>query len=42
MSQKDLANRLNVKQTVINELESGKMKKNNQFVSKVKKVLRIQ
>ena len=42
MSQKDLANRLNVKQTVINELESGKMNKNNQFVSKVKKVLRIQ
>ena len=41
MSQKDLANKLNVKQTVINELESGKMKKNSQFVNKVKRILKI-
>lgn len=41
ISQQDLANKLNVRKSVITELESGKMLKNNQFVSKVKKVLRI-
>ena len=41
ISQQDLANKLNVRKSVITELESGKMLKNNQFVSKVKKALRI-
>jgi len=41
ISQQDLANKLNVRKNVITELESGKMLKNNQFVSKVKKILRI-
>ena len=41
ISQQDLANKLNVRKSVITELESGKMLKNNQFVSKVKKILRI-
>ena len=41
ISQQDLANKLNVRKNVITELESGKMLKNNQFISKVKKILRI-
>ena len=41
ISQQDLANKLNVRKSVITELESGKMLKNNQFISKVKKILRI-
>ena len=41
LSQQDLANRLSVKKNVINDLESGKMVKNNQFVSKVKRILNI-
>ena len=41
ISQQDLANKLNVRKSVVTELESGKMLKNNQFISKVKKALRI-
>ena len=41
LSQQDLATKLNVKKNVIIELESGKMTKNNQFINKVKKVLKI-
>lgn len=41
ISQQDLANKLNVRKNVINELESGKMLKNGLFVSKVKKILKI-
>jgi|SaaInlStandDraft_7_1057024.scaffolds.fasta_scaffold69638_2 ribosome-binding protein aMBF1 (putative translation factor) len=41
MTQQDLANRLCVKKNIINELESGKMLKNNKFISKVKSVLNI-
>ena len=41
LSQQDLANRLCVKKNIINDLESGKMLKNNQFVSKVKRTLNI-
>ena len=41
LSQDDLAKKLCVKKNIINELESGKMLKNNQFISKVKKILKI-
>ena len=41
MTQQDLANRLNVKKNIINDLESGKMILNKAFVSKVKRVLGI-
>ena len=41
LSQQDLANKLNVKKNVINELESGKMLKNGLFISKIKKVLKL-
>lgn len=41
ISQQDLANKLNVRKSVVTELESGKMLKNNQFISRVKKILRI-
>ena len=41
MTQQDLANRLNVKKTIINDLESGKMILNKGFVSRVKRVLGI-
>lgn len=41
LSQDDLARKLCVKKNIINELESGKMLKNNQFLSKVKKILKI-
>jgi len=41
ITQQDLANRLCVKKNIINDLESGKMLKNNLFVSKVKKILKI-
>jgi len=42
LSQDDLAKKLCVKKNIINELESGKMLKNNQFLSKVKKILKIE
>jgi len=41
ITQQSLANKLCVKKNIINELESGKMIKNNQFISKVKGVLNI-
>lgn len=41
MTQQDLANRLNVKKTIINDLESGKMILNKGFVNRVKRVLGI-
>jgi len=41
LSQQDLANKLCVKKNIINDLESGKMVKNNAFVSKVKRILKI-
>lgn len=41
MSQQDLANKLNVKKNIINDLESGKMLLNKGFVSRVKRVLGI-
>ncbi len=41
ITQQSLANKLCVKKNIINELESGKMLKNNQFISKVKSVLNI-
>jgi len=41
MSQQDLANRLNVKKNIVNELESGKMIYNKGFIRKVKNILQI-
>ena len=41
ITQQDLANRLSVKKSIINDLESGKMLKNNQFVNKVKRALNL-
>lgn len=41
LSQQDLANKLCVKKNIINDLESGKMILDKQFISKVKKVLRL-
>lgn len=41
LSQQDLATKLNVKKNVINDLESGKMLKNNQLINKIKRVLKI-
>ena len=41
LSQQDLANKLCVKKNIINDLESGRMIKNNVFVSKVKRILKI-
>lgn len=39
MSQKDLANRLNVKQSVINDYECGKAIPNGQLINKMNRVL---
>ncbi len=41
MSQQDLATRLSVKKSIINDLESGKMPYDKKFISKVKNVLGI-
>lgn len=41
ITQQDLANKLCVKKNIINDLESGKMLKNNSFVNKVKAYLKI-
>jgi len=41
LSQQDLANTLCVKKNIINDLESGRMIKNNVFVNKVKRILKI-
>lgn len=41
MSQQDLANKLNVKKNIINDLESGKMILNKSFLAKVKRTLGI-
>lgn len=41
MTQQDLANRLNVKKNIINDLESGKMVLNKGFVNRVKRVLGV-
>ena len=39
MSQQDLATRLSVKKNIINDLETGKILNDKQFISKVKRVL---
>ena len=41
LSQKDLANRLSVKKSIINDLESGKLLMNKTFIKKVKNILNI-
>lgn len=41
LSQQDLANKLCVKKNIINDLESGRMVKNNAFLNKVKRILKI-
>ena len=41
MSQEALANKLNIKKNVINDLESGKLKYDKAFVNKVNKILKI-
>ena len=41
MTQKDLAQKLNIPVKTINEIESGKAKHNPQVVSKIKRILNI-
>ena len=41
ITQQELANRLNVKKTIINDLESGKMILDKSFINKVEKKLGI-
>tara|TARA_B100000035_G_C20567036_1_gene365103 strand:- start:138 stop:488 length:351 start_codon:yes stop_codon:yes gene_type:complete len=41
MTQKDLAQRLNISVKMINEIESGKAKHNPQVISKIKRILNI-
>jgi ribosome-binding protein aMBF1 (putative translation factor) len=41
MSQQDLANRLCVKKNIVNDLESGKVLKNDQIIKKALKLLNI-
>ena len=41
LSQQDLANKLCVKKSIINDLESGKMLLDKSFISKAKKVLKL-
>ena len=41
MTQKDLAQKLNIPVKMINEIESGKAKHNPQVISKIKRILNI-
>ena len=41
LTQKDLANKINVQVKVIIDIESGKAKKNPQLISKIKRILNI-
>uniref|UniRef100_A0A6C0BUV7 HTH cro/C1-type domain-containing protein n=1 Tax=viral metagenome TaxID=1070528 RepID=A0A6C0BUV7_9ZZZZ len=41
MTQKDLAQKLNIPVKMINEIESGKAKHNPQIISKIKRILNI-
>jgi len=41
MTQKDLAQKLNIPVKMINEIESGKAKNNPQIISKIKRILNI-
>ena len=41
MTQQDLARKINVKKSIINDIETGKLLKNNFLINKVKKALKI-